>query len=134
MEEMREKMARYNREHLLEPEFDGTNDVLWRRDESGFHTNVRQRVMHHSPEGFEIGYAGSGPADFALNIAAALFPALEGEESEKCFYGKVSREAWLLHQKFKFKFLAAADRNAGKIRREEIEGFLGASSDEDRAA
>jgi len=31
-------------------------------------TNVPHLVVHHSPSGFEFGYAGSGPADLALNV------------------------------------------------------------------
>lgn len=31
---------------------------------------LRQRIVYHSPTGFEWGYAGSGPADLALNILA----------------------------------------------------------------
>lgn len=125
MDDKQEMMNRYNREHLIEPEFDGGNDVVWERDENGFHTNVRQRVMHHSPSGFEAGYAGSGPADFALNICAVLFPAgQDEEETEKCFYGRVSREAWRLHQRFKEAFLAGADKNEGIISNDQIREFL----------
>ena len=32
-------------------------------------TNVPSIVTYHSPTGFEWGYAGSGPADLALNLA-----------------------------------------------------------------
>lgn len=31
---------------------------------------LRQRIVYHSPTGFEWGYPGSGPADLALNILA----------------------------------------------------------------
>ena len=31
---------------------------------------LRHRIVYHSPTGFEWGYAGSGPADLALNILA----------------------------------------------------------------
>ena len=46
---------------------------------------------HHSPDGFEIGYGGSGPSDLALAICALL--------------GKRN-----LYMDFKFKFLARLDR------------------------
>src|SRR5262245_26708473 len=125
MDEREEMMNRYNRAHLIDPEFNGANDVIWTRDEQGFHTNVRQRVMHHSPSGFEAGYAGSGPADFALNICAVLFPAERGrEDNEQCFHGQVSRAAWGLHQKFKFRFLAGADKDEGVISHDQIRDFL----------
>ena len=32
-------------------------------------TNVPHNIVYHSPTGFEWGYAGSGPADLALNLA-----------------------------------------------------------------
>lgn len=31
---------------------------------------LQHRIVYHSPTGFEFGYAGSGPADLALNILA----------------------------------------------------------------
>jgi len=50
-----------------------------------------QHVLRHSPDGFEFGYSGSGPADLALSIATELFGAEEAEE---------------LYQGLKDKFLA----------------------------
>ena len=35
-------------------------------------TNIPRLLIHHSPTRFEIGYSGSGAADFALNILHAL--------------------------------------------------------------
>lgn len=53
----------------------------------------------HSPTGFEWGYYGSGPADFALNI-------LYHFTRDRAF-------SWLYHQEFKIHFLAGApDRGA----------------------
>jgi len=67
-----------------------------------------------SAQRFEISDPGSGPADLALNILATLFP-YEGESFEQCFDGKVSHQAWKLHQDFKFEFLTAVDRNEGEV-------------------
>jgi hypothetical protein len=36
----------------------------------------------------------------------------------------VSRQAWKLHQDFKFEFLAAADRNEGEVEWELIDTWL----------
>ena len=36
--------------------------------------NIEQAHEHHSPTGMEFGYLGSGPADLALNVLAALIP------------------------------------------------------------
>lgn len=54
---------------------------------------------------------------------AWLFPK-QDEDAVKCFDGSVSREAWLLHQNFKFTFLTTADRNSGRIEWETIEAWL----------
>jgi hypothetical protein len=113
----------------LSPAFNWKQPFFWRRTTAGLKTNVRWVVRHHSPTGFEIGYPGSGPADLALNAMAALFPA-QDEEAVQCFDGSVSREAWLLHQDFKFAFLATADRNSGRIEWETIEAWLEARKED----
>lgn len=107
----------------LSPAFCWQQPLLWQRTTAGLKTNVPWIVRHHSPTGFEIGYTGSGPADLALNAMAALFP-MQSEEGVRCFDGSVSREAWLLHQPFKFEFLAAADRNSGRVEWGVIEAWL----------
>src|SRR2546429_429069 len=107
----------------LLPVFGWMMPFFWQRTSDGLKSNVRWIVRHHSPTGFEIGYSGSGPADLALNAMAALFPC-KGKSFERCFDGAVSREAWLLHQKFKFTFLATADRSSGRIEWETIEAWL----------
>jgi len=100
--------------------------LIWKRIEpgkAGIETNVKWKVRHHSPDGFEIGYAGSGPADLALNAMAALFPC-RVENYTPVWDGKVSHKAWMKHQAFKFRFLQNADRNAGRIEWAEIEAWL----------
>ena len=42
-------------------------------------TNVPQNIKYHSPTGFEWGYAGSGPADLALNLAEQVVQKAELE-------------------------------------------------------
>ena len=42
------------------------------RDNREARSNVAQSVVKHSPDGFEWGYGGSGPADLAYNILYAL--------------------------------------------------------------
>jgi hypothetical protein len=110
-------------ETALSPAFDWGAPLRWRRTSAGLKTNVRWTVRHHSPDGFEIGDPGPGPADLALNILATLFP-YEDENFEQCFDGRVSRQAWKLHQDFKFEFLAPADRNGGEIEWELIDTWL----------
>lgn len=110
----------------LAPEFKEGRPLIWRRSEDGeLATNVRWRVRHHSPTGFEVGYSGSGPADLALNAMAILFP-MSGEEGDpvKCFDGNVSASAWRHHQAFKFQFLSGADKGEGRIEWKEIAEWL----------
>ena len=111
----------------LSPEFKEGQALIWKRDESGeLQTNVRWRVRHHSPTGFEVGYSGSGPADLALNAMASLFPMSREENADpvECFDGNVSRAAWHHHQPFKFEFLAGADKQGGRIQWEQIKTWL----------
>jgi len=126
-----EKKIQLPEEPYIFPVFGRGMAVLWLRenlemlaDVPTLITNVRRVVAEHSPDGFEIGYAGSGPADLALNIMAALFPVKDTDQAVKCFAGQVSRQAWDLHQPFKFKFLCGADRNHGAILWESIEEWL----------
>lgn len=68
-------------------------------------TNVNQRIVDHSPDGFEWGYGGSGPADLALNILSLLLP---------------KRKAYELHQEFKWEFIATMPEKGGIIKKEDI--------------
>ena len=54
----------------------------------------------HSPDGFEWGYGGSGPAECALNLLGF-------------FVGP--KDAWSLHQRFKSYFIAGVPRDGGHI-------------------
>ena len=78
--------------------------VIKRLPDGKIATNVPRTIVVHSPSGFEIGYAGSGPADFALNILHLFcFPIGDGK---KAMNGATySRRAFELHQQFKRDFL-----------------------------
>jgi hypothetical protein len=76
----------------------------WRDNSNGrigsARTNVPHKYVWHSPDGFEWGYGGSGPADFALNaLALFLDPGT----------------ARFLHQDFKWAFIAALPPEGGII-------------------
>jgi len=60
---------------------------------------------HHSPTGMNYGYAGSGPADLALSILDAALP---DDDKTATIWGrkKVKLTAWLLHQEFKWAYVA----------------------------
>ena len=102
--------------------------ICQRREDGQLATNVRQVFKWHSPTGFECGYAGSGPADLALNVLAALVAVgSDGAEGWKIWDGqKVSATAGLLHQDFKERFIATMPRTGGMIPIEEINTWLDA--------
>jgi len=86
-------------------------DVVCSRDENGITTNVPCRITKHSPDGFEWGYAGSGPADFALNILS-------------CYIGEQETRKNGLYQDFKFQFVAKLPTEGGTIKRDDILKWL----------
>ncbi|MDP9484728.1 MAG: hypothetical protein M3Q49_02860 [Actinomycetota bacterium] len=106
------------------PDFEGglnTADELMQKVQ----TNVPWSVIRHSPSGFEWGYGGSGPADFALNILNRFeTPGTDGEEPEACFDGVASRTAMVLHQEFKEDFLAGMPEEGGTIPGSEIRAWI----------
>ena len=53
---------------------------------------LRQRIIWHSPDGFQWGYGGSAPSDLALNL---LLHATGDEETARA-----------LHQRLKWAFVA----------------------------
>ncbi len=71
-------------------------------------------IEYHSPDGFEWGYAGSGPADTALAILADYF----GEDPVQAL--QPSSKAFLLHQHFKDHFLVRVPKNSFVIKTQEI--------------
>lgn len=93
------------------------------------YTNVPVSCLHHSPDGFEWGYGGSGPADLALNILDYAIKKLGLVEQVPvhCFIGECSGEAWLLHQGFKGQFIAAVPEMGGFIPWREIVEWIGDS-------
>ena len=84
-------------------------DIVCSRDEDGVHTNVPRRIIDHSPDWFEWGYGGSGPADFALNILSIFV----GQDV-----------AWRYHQDFKWAFVAPLLQKGGTIKLEDIRKWI----------
>ncbi len=107
-----------------------TMDIRCERRDDGTHFNIAQRVRHHSPTGMEWGYAGSGPADFALNILDLFLPVGEdGWEGVRCWDKHVvSRIAWSLHQEFKFAVIAALPYEGGTISGGRIRAWIAAKT------
>lgn len=90
--------------------------IVLRRQGHLIKTNVPHLVVHHSPCGFEFGYAGSGPADLALNTVEMMLNHLgyKGERTT-CFQGTCFSLAYRLHQAFKVAFIASAPREGAII-------------------
>ena len=72
--------------------------VLRRLDNRDTATNVPHLVIHHSPDGYEWGYRGSGPAELALNLVEWLLRH-EGYEGPivRCMQGACFRLTWELY-------------------------------------
>lgn len=85
--------------------------LVCRRENGDVQTNIPHRKVYHSPTGFEWGYAGSGPAELALNTLLMLI----GEDL-----------AFDLHQDFKRDFIAGMPKDGGTVPIETIKAWLAA--------
>lgn len=105
--ETEEKEQDHNDHNATLP-YDG-GDIVCKRDRGIRITNVHHGIVYHSPDGFEWGYGGSGPAELALNILAMF----------------VDRDtAFELHQEFKWKFIASMLQEGGTIKRADVEAWI----------
>jgi hypothetical protein len=98
-------------------------------------SNVPWSCIQHSPTGWECGYAGSGPADLALNILSAFVPprqrtarlcldAESDDDPHKASQGTTSRFAWKWHQAFKRDFIESMDRAGGTLDASTIRAWI----------
>lgn len=71
--------------------------------------DIPQRLIYHSPTGFEWGYGGSGPADLALNILA-LFVS--------------PPEARRLHHRYKRDIVAQLPHEGGTIEAADVRAWI----------
>lgn len=81
-------------------------------------SNMPRLLVHHSPDGFEWGYEGSGPADLAFNIVEYCLKTgrYQGPRGEATWDDYVPFElSWALHQKFKRAFVAVLPRSADVV-------------------
>lgn len=98
-------------------------EILFKRRDGQAWTNVPCLVVLHSPSGFEWGYAGSGPADLALNIIENRLRRMErrlcemGFKAAKtgCFRGEAFRASLVLHQDLKYQAIASMPRKGGRL-------------------
>jgi len=91
---------------------DPDGDIICTRDENGrVITNIPHLFIRHSPDGFEWGYGGSGPADLALNILSGIIGLEAAQENG-------------LYQQFKRDFIATMPQEGGRIKRTDILAWL----------
>ena len=77
-----------------------------------------QRIRNHSPDGFEWGYGGSGPAQLALAILLDYFGGLPVDRRPQM--ETAPRLAEQLYQEFKFDVIAGLPKNFWQIEESEI--------------
>lgn len=87
-----------------------TMDIVCRRGADGAVFNIPQALVLHSPTGMGWGYAGSGAADFALNI---LYRFTQDRRFS---------EEW--HQAFKAEFVASMPERGGVIKGATINAWI----------
>ncbi len=77
-----------------------------------------RHMIVHSPSGMAWGYGGSGPADLGLSILADHLGEADAIPAHQRYNHDIAREiqrtrAWMLHQDFKWRFIAPLDQGAG---------------------
>jgi hypothetical protein len=101
-----------------------TGNIQVDLDEEGFRP-LNRRVIHHSPDGYNWGYGGSGPSDLALSIADHLIPpGLDGCRPEKCWDGWASPTAFRIHHAIKDRFICRVPVAGGRIDGDELLRFV----------
>ena len=110
--------------------------VILRRDAQGVcYTNVPHFCIHHSPDGFEWGYGGSGPADLALNLVEYLLLRQGYNGSRMTLHkGSCFRLALQLHQSCKQHFIADIPKAGGHILLSDLHVWLTNTTQADRQA
>lgn len=94
------------------------------RDELGNAVcNVPRPIIHHSPDGFEWGYHGSGPADLALCLAHAYIRT-PSKNALKLFKGRCAELTWACHQDLKRYFVAGMPKHGTSIKRGTVLDWL----------
>jgi len=111
---------------------DITQGVVLRRDSDRMdggarvYTNVPHLFHHHSPTGFEWGYAGSGPTDLAFNITEWFLRHLGWDCAPMQTYSgdRVFRFAWRLRQEVKRRWIVSIRAEGGTIPYAELRAYF----------
>jgi len=97
---------------------------LWREDGRPM-CSIECLIRHHSPDGIEWGYAGSGPADLAINILHHFNVLPEDLLTVKVWDGSyISTLTERLHQRFKNDVIAKIPESGARIPVPYIEGWI----------
>lgn len=103
-----------------------------RNDEGRALVNIERPCVHHSPDGFEWGYPGSGPSDLALNLLELLVLDLRTQlspdtceawglnETVELYRGRCTRFAWRHHHALKEELVAPLPLEGGTISKGEL--------------
>lgn len=99
--------------------------LVLENDEGRMMTNVPHLVVWHSPDGFNWGYGGSGPADLALNVIEAYLQrtGYKGLRSD-CFRGDCFALTVSLHQAFKWEVIAGIPPEGARIEWAAIDSWM----------
>lgn len=84
-------------------------------------TKNLKHTNHHSPDGYEMGYGGSGPSDLALSILCDYFGCSPDFESES--WSDDQKMAFEYHHAFKRKYIEP-HHNCVRINNKEIDAFI----------
>lgn len=124
-EQETQDMPEFSDHHIDEPIENGF--VFRRVGEHEIYTNVPHIVAHHSPQGYEWGYAGSGPSDLALNIVELVLRKInyQGATTNKVWdKSTIFVKSLELHQEFKFHFITPMAREGGVLPYETVETWV----------
>jgi hypothetical protein len=101
---------------------DNKDAVYYYRDEkSNLKSNIPHCIVRHSPDGFEVGYRGSGPAEFALNILIHFYADMS-ELADENFPHSTFIDA--VYQIFKEDFLVNVNKESGVIPGSDIRKWI----------
>jgi hypothetical protein len=122
--------SRDERVYVAERRSEMLGDIFVSVEEDGQQRPL-PHVMWHSPTGYEWHFGGSGPADLALSILADYLD--EQPTHDDLSHGKP--QCWILHQAFKWAFIAPAPYEGFRLPAREIAAWLerhaGAADDTD---
>lgn len=83
-----------------------------------------QKLRNHSPDGFEWGYGGSGPAQLSLAILLDYFEGAREGEPSRFSQGSPDASAQFFYQRFKFAVVAGLPKDGWELTTNQVEHAL----------